>query len=185
MTEKQKMCAGMMYHPDDPELAGDRQQCKIALAQYEKVQNPLHDASGEEKERLLKGVLRPQLDCPPGIVVEIPFACRYGYNVHIGKNVMISEGCMLIDDCGISIGECTWIGQHVKIFSSIAVRDMQKRKGRNSIYKGCPVKIEGYCWIGPGAMILPGVTIGQGSRIPPGEVVRHDVAESHTQPISC
>lgn len=181
-TEEDKMHAGEMYRTDDPELVKKRRQCRMAREQYENGQNPLHNVSEEEKSRLLRQVLQPQslLESQsvgnfagrgPGIVVETPFRCHYGYTIRIGRDVTISEDCVLIDDCGIDIGDNTWIGPGVQIISSMAVKDRQRSKGQN-MYKGHPVKIECNCWIGPGSIILPGVIIRQGSHISPGEVVR-------------
>lgn len=199
-TEKENMRAGENYDPEDPELVEERRRCKVALARFESAQNPLQDVSEQEKTRLLNEVLRPRpistlenqsiqnlTSLGSGIVIETPFRCHYGYNIDIGQDVMISEGCTLIDDCGISVGERTWIGPGVQIISSMAVKDIDMRKGRNSRYQGRPVKIGDHCWIGPGCTILPGVTIRQGARISPGEVVMHDVGQydTHGQPVNC
>ncbi|KAL1953220.1 hypothetical protein VTO42DRAFT_3386 [Malbranchea cinnamomea] len=183
-TEKVKMLDGEGYNPHDPELVLDRERCAVALKRYNQAKDPTSGISPEEITRLLKQVLMGRtdfhLDGPirslgPGVVVEAPFRCRYGYNIHLGEDVMISENCFFVDDCNIKVGAHTWIGPNVTILSSMASGGMLQRKGSKSNYQGSPVIIEEDCWIGPGCTILPGVTIGRGAYVAAGEVVRFSI----------
>ncbi|PGH17013.1 hypothetical protein AJ79_01397 [Helicocarpus griseus UAMH5409] len=188
-TEKEKMLAGEPYrYHDDLQLTKERERCKIALWQFNNAGNPALGISMEERGRLLKQILMPPPDpqaeqianpptgsIGPGAVVEAPFNCHYGYNIHIGEDVMISENCSFADDCAINIGAHTWIGPNVTILGSMAIGSMQGRKGSKSKYQGRPVVIAEDCWIGAGVTILPGVSLGRGAYIAPGEVVKSQI----------
>ncbi|KAI2404229.1 hypothetical protein LOZ63_006611 [Ophidiomyces ophidiicola] len=194
-TEKEKMLSGEPYRPSDPQLVQERERCKTALWRYTNAGNPIYGISATESTRLLKEILMPtpetQLEnipppppttttttttkLGPGAVVEAPFKCHYGYNISVGEDVLISENCFFSDDCPITIGAHTWIGPNVTILSSMAIGSMQERKGSQSRYQGRPVVIAEDCWIGAGCTILPGVTLGRGAYIAPGEIVRSQI----------
>ncbi|WEW55624.1 hypothetical protein PRK78_001055 [Emydomyces testavorans] len=187
-NEKEKMLSGEQYRPFDPQLIKDRERCKAALWRFNNAGNPIHGISSTERTRLLKELLMPAAEDPsetiasrpvgslgPGAVVEAPFNCHYGYNINIGEDVLISENCFFADDCTITVGAHTWIGPNVTILSSMAIGSMQERKGSQSRYQGRPVVIAEDCWVGAGCTILPGVTLGRGAYIAPGEIVRSQI----------
>ena len=191
-TEKDKMIRGDLYRPFDVQLVEDRDRCKIALCRFNNACNPLNGVGSKEQNRLLKEILVPSSNsvvCSPagvgvsrasgsigqGAVVEAPFSCHYGYNIHIGEDVMISHNCVFVDDSGISIGAHTWIGPNVTILSSMAHASMQERKGSQSRYQGRRVTIEEDCYIGAGCIIYPGVSLGRGTYIAPGEIVKQNI----------
>ena len=189
-TEKEKMIRGELYRPFDIQLVEERERCKAALWRFNNSGNPLFGTSVKEQNRLLKEILvPPPVTTPPGVpppsrsvgsikpgaVVEAPFRCHYGYNIHIDEDVMISENCSLIDDCPITIGAHTWIGPNVSILGSMAIAGMQGRKGSQSKYQGRPVTIEEDCWIGAGCIIYPGVRLRRGAYVAPGEIVKTDI----------
>ncbi|KAJ5995846.1 hypothetical protein N7481_002823 [Penicillium waksmanii] len=194
-TEKEKMIRGELYRPFDVQLVEERDRCRRALWRFNNACNPVHGLSSKEQNRLLKEILVPPSDSvtnsPSGMsgaprsigsigqgaVVESSFTCNYGYNIHIGEDVMISQGCLFVDDCIINIGAHTWIGPNVTLLSSMAHSSMQERKGSQSRYQGRPVTIEEDCYLGAGCTIYPGVHLGRGAYIAPGEVVKtHIVA---------
>ncbi|KMU73539.1 transferase hexapeptide repeat containing protein [Coccidioides immitis RMSCC 3703] len=185
---KGEMLSGEQYRPFDPQLIKDRERCKAALWRFANAGNPIYGISAIERTRLLNEVLIPSSEgqtesvssnlvgsLGPGAVVEAPFNCHYGYNINIGEDVLISENCFFADDCTITVGAHTWIGPNVTILSSMAIGSMQERKGSQSRYQGRPVVIAEDCWIGAGCTILPGVTLGRGAYIAPGEVVRSQI----------
>jgi acetyltransferase-like isoleucine patch superfamily enzyme len=192
-TEKDKMMRGDLYRPFDVHLVEERDRCRGALWKFNNACNPLTGVSTKEQNRLLKELIVPPassfVNSPgvgevrsvgslsQGVVVEAPFTCHYGYNLHIADNVMISENCLFVDDCGISIGCHTWIGPNVKILTSTASPNMQERKGSQIRYQGRQVVIEQECYLGAGCIIYPGVRLGRGAYVAPGEIVRTNVAD--------
>ncbi|KAL2815456.1 putative Zn(II)2Cys6 transcription factor [Aspergillus cavernicola] len=189
-TEKDKMLRGDLYRPFDIHLVEERERCRAALWRFNNACNPISGLSSKEQNRLLKEILVPQppINSPSGVpsprpagsigqgaVVEAPLQCHYGYNIHIGEDVMVSENCLFIDDCPITIGAHTWIGPRVTILTSMAHANMQERKGSQSRYQGRPVTIEEDCYVGAGCTIYPGVRLRRGAYVAPGEVVKSDI----------
>jgi maltose O-acetyltransferase len=97
-----------------------------------------------------------------GAIVRAPFFCDYGYNIHLAAGVFLNFGCVILDGAEVSIGEGTQIGPAVQIFSA-SEPDRPIVIGRNA-------------WIGGGAVILPGVRIGDNAVVAAGSVVARDVA---------
>lgn len=190
-TEKEKMINGELYRPFDVHLMEDRDRCRGALWRFNNACNPLTGVSSKEQTRLLKEVIVPPAssvsNSPSGVgarsvgsigqgaVVEAPFTCHYGYNIHIGEDVMVSENCLFVDDCVIRIGAHTWIGPNVKVLSSTANHTMQERKGSQSRYQGRQVTIEEDCYVGAGCIIYPGVRLYRGVYVAPGQIVTSDI----------
>lgn len=190
-TEKEKMIRGELYRPFDIHLVEERERCRTALWRFNSACNPVSGLNAKEQNRLLKEVLVPQsspVGSPSGVssprpagtigqgaLVEAPFQCHYGYNIHIGEDVMVSESCLFVDDCPITIGAHTWIGPKVTILSSMAHANMQERKGTQSRYQGRPVTIEEDCYVGAGCIIYPGVRLRRGAYVAPGEIVKSDI----------
>lgn len=191
-AEKDRMIRGELYQPFDIHLVEERARCKAALWRFNNACNGISGVSTKEQSRLLKEVLVPPSNSatssPSGVasprsggsigqgaIVMAPFECHYGYNIHIGEDVMISESCRFLDDCPISIGAHTWIGPAVTILGSMAHTNMQERKGSQSRYQGRPVTIEEDGYIGANCTIYPGVRIRRGAYVAPGEVVKSDI----------
>ena len=100
-----------------------------------------------------------------------PFYTDCGRNIHLEKNVFINSGCHFQDQGGIFIGEGTFIGHNV-ILATLN-HDMNPYTRANIYPK--PIHIGKRVWIGSGAIVLPGVTIGDNSVIGAGSVVTKDV----------
>jgi acetyltransferase-like isoleucine patch superfamily enzyme len=105
------------------------------------------------------------------VAVETPFICDYGYNITIGHHVVIGRNCTINDVCEVKIGDNCVIGPNVSIFTAGLPIDPKKRQGGQGPQVGKPITIEQDCWIGGGAIILPGRTIGKGSTVGAGSIV--------------
>ena len=99
------------------------------------------------------------------------FTCDYGYNVSIGQNVVIGRNCTIQDTCEVKIGDNSLIGPNVGIYTTSVSLDPKRRMGSTGPQIGKPITIEADCFIGAGAMILPGRTIGKGSTVGAGAIV--------------
>ena len=89
--------------------------------------------------------------------------------VKIGKNVVIMPGCLMMSAGGITIEDEAMIAANVQLISNN--HDLDNRW----IITCKPVRICRRAWIGAGATILSGVTIGENSVVGAGSVVTHDV----------
>lgn len=139
--------------------------------------------------------LGPDCVFETGVLIFHPENVRLGANVYVGhytilkgyyKNQLvigdetwIGQQCFMHAAGGISIGKRVGIGPGVKVLTS-----MHGEAGRsvpifNAPVEFKPVVIEDDADIGVGAIILPGVTIGQGAQIGAGSVVTHDVPPYH------
>jgi acetyltransferase-like isoleucine patch superfamily enzyme len=101
-----------------------------------------------------------------------PVYCDHGVNIRVGRNVFINQRCQLNDIGGIEIGDDVMIGPGVSLITSgHPVPPSSRRDGITA----APIRIDRNVWIGAGAMILQGVTVGENSVIAAGAVVTHDL----------
>ncbi|KAJ0408200.1 hypothetical protein ATCC90586_003308 [Pythium insidiosum] len=164
-TEKQKMIKGELYNALDPELEEDRKRIRSLVQQF-------NDASAYSPESV---ALMGEMLGSKGekVIIEAPFRCDYGYNIHLGDSVFMNFNCVLLDVCEIRIGARTLLGPGVQVYTASHPLDPEVRKA--GLENGRPVTIEEDVWIGGNAIILPGVRIGRGAVVGAGSVVTKDV----------
>ncbi|KQP11959.1 sugar O-acetyltransferase [Pseudorhodoferax sp. Leaf267] len=170
-TEKQKMLAGALYDAGDPELQADLQATRAWLARY----NATLAASGAERHALL---LERLASAGPGAVIRPPFHCDYGFNIHLGAGVFLNFNCVILDVVEVRIGDKTQIGPGVQILAADHPRSPEERA--TGLEFGRPVIIGRNVWIGGGAILLPGITVGDDALIGAGSVVTRDVPAGAT-----
>lgn len=107
-------------------------------------------------------------------LIEAPFYCSYGCNITLGTAVYMNAGCVILDSASVRIGDNTMIGPQAQILCADHHRDPTLR--RKGIECARPVTIGADVWIGAAALILPGVSIGDGAIVGAGSVVTRDVA---------
>jgi maltose O-acetyltransferase len=100
---------------------------------------------------------------------EPPFHCDYGYNISLGGDVFLNFNCVILDVVTVSIGAGTQIGPAVQICTADHPRDPVARL--SGAEYGRPIEIGRNVWIGGGAIVLPGVTMGDDAIIGAGRVV--------------
>ena len=194
MSEKEKMLLGKPYlHYIDDTLLDDRQQCKAAIERYNNAAKPSEAISADERSRFFSAIIDPAKRTAanhsyrdvgaklptlirPGrighrTIVEAPFNCDYGYNIHLGDDVVVSAGCYMQDPCDVIIGNRTIIGPNVRFYGNSASVDPTARKGSQGVLTGGAIIIEDDVFIGGDAIILPHRVIGKGAVIGAGSVV--------------
>ncbi|UZR96456.1 sugar O-acetyltransferase [Chondrinema litorale] len=100
-----------------------------------------------------------------------PFYTNFGRHISLGKNVFVNHACSFLDIGCITIEDDVMIGPRVNITSENHPIEVSKRK---TLVPGAVV-IKRNAWIGAGATILPGVTIGENSVVAAGALVNKDV----------
>lgn len=165
-SEKQKMLAGQPYHASDPEIVADHAAALAWMARY----NAASTLPAPRREALLREGLGA---VGAGCVIRPPFHCDYGYNIHLGSGVFLNFNCIILDVVEVRIGDGTQIGPGVQILTADHPRDAAQRA--TGVEWGSPIHIGRNVWIGAGALILPGVTIGDDALIGAGSVVTRDV----------
>jgi maltose O-acetyltransferase len=171
VTEKEKMLAGELYRPSDPELQAEMAATQTWLSKY----NAAAAATLAERHALLKmrvGHVGEHVEVRP------PFFCDYGFNIRIGDRAFLNFNCVILDVVAVTIGEGAQIGPAVQIYTADHPRDPAQR--RSGLELGRPVFIGRNTWIGGGAILLPGVTIGEDAIVGAGAVVTRDVAPGAT-----
>ncbi|MBY6005638.1 sugar O-acetyltransferase [Salipiger bermudensis] len=169
-SEKQKMMAGELYDPGDPELCEDRKRAQRLMSRYN-----VTIYGDDTRPALLQQLLGT---CPEAVALRAPFYVDYGYNIHLGEGVFFNYGCVCLDVCPIRIGAKTQIGPYVQLLTADHPRDGATRD--TGLEFGRPITIGDNVWIGGGALILPGIRIGDAAVIGAGSVVTRDVAPGVT-----
>lgn len=100
-----------------------------------------------------------------------PFYTDCGQNIHVGKNVFINMGCKFQDQGGIFLGDGALIGHNVVLATLNHAHAPQDRGSMQP----APIRIGKNVWIGANAVVLPGVTVGDGAIVAAGAVVTRDV----------
>ena len=101
-----------------------------------------------------------------------PFYTDFGKNIRVGKNVFINHGCEFMDRGGITLEDDVLIGPKVNL---ITINHPMEPTQRRSTFCA-PIVIKRNAWIGVGASVMPGVTIGENAVIAANAVVTSDVA---------
>lgn len=160
-SEREKMVAGELYDPQDPELVAARTRARDLLWTLNATRESDAVVRGRVLEELFGTV-------GAGVWLQPPFYCDYGTNIHLGEKVYFNYNCVLLDVCEIRVGARTLFGPAVQIYAATHPLDSELRKTREL---GKPVTIGSDVWVGGGSIILPGVTIGDRSVIGAGSVV--------------
>lgn len=106
-------------------------------------------------------------------IVEPPFTPDYGCNIVIGEETAINFNFTVLDTSLVIIGDRVQIGPNVSVYT--VTHDTSVLSRRKYVEFGHPVRIGDDCWIGGNVIILPGVTIGEGSTIAAGSIVTRDI----------
>ncbi len=164
---KDKLHTGELYLPQDQELMAEQLKLQDRLYEY----NLLKPSQTKAREAMLHEILA---ECGDGCYVEAPFYANFGgSHVHFGNYVYANYHLTMVDDTHIYVGDYTMFGPNVTIAS--AAHPIEP-KLREELYQyNRPVHIGRNCWIGAGAVVVPGVTIGDNTVIGAGSVVTKDI----------
>lgn len=165
------MRAGELYHAGDPDLVALRARAQRLMRAYN-----VTIVDDKDVRAPLLGALFGHVG--PGSAIRAPVYVDYGCHITIGRDVFLNYGCVLLDVCDITIGDGTQIGPMVQILTADHPRDPVARA--RGLENGKPIAIGANCWIGGGALILPGVTVGDNAIIGAGALVTRDVAAGST-----
>jgi maltose O-acetyltransferase len=167
------MLAGELYRPSDPEIQADLAAAAAWLARY----NASVANSPAERRQLL---LERLGEVGQGAEIRPPFFCDYGFNICLGAGAFLNFNCVVLDLVEVAIGEGTQIGPAVQIYAADHPRNPTQR--RAGFEFGRPVRIGCNVWIGGGAIILPGIVVGDDAIVGAGSVVTRDVPAGATVP---
>lgn len=167
MTEAEKMENGLLYDSSVEEILRVQATC----VQYMKEYNTLGLGDDERINELLKLSFA---EVGEGTFIQPPYYANWGgAHVHLGSNVYANFNLTLVDDGHIYIGDKTMIGPNVTI--ATAGHPILPSLREKAMQYNIDVHIGRNVWIGAGAVILPGITIGDNSVIGAGSIVTKDI----------
>ncbi|BDH69584.1 MULTISPECIES: DapH/DapD/GlmU-related protein [Streptomyces] len=129
---------------------------------------PFEDEAG--KAELFERILGRPL--PVRTTIYPPFYTDHGLHLELAERVFINQNCTFLDYAGIRLGERVMVGPKATFITLGHPVDPGERREWLS---GGPIDVAENVWIGAGATILPGVSIGRDAVVAAGAVVAEDV----------
>ena len=170
MNQRDLLHTGEIYYPNDPSIMEDQLKWLDRLYDF----NQTRPTELRKREKLLKKMFA---EIGEGCYIEPPLHTNMGgHHVHFGSNIYANFGLTLVDDTHIYVGDNTMFGPHVTVATAGHPIDPQLRE--KGLQFNMPVTIGRNCWIGAGAIIMPGVTIGDNVVIGAGSVVTKDIPDN-------
>ena len=164
---KDKLHTGELYLPGDEEILRDQTRRLDRLYDF----NRTRPTEAGKRQALMKEMFA---EIGEGCYIEPPFYANMGAgHVHFGNNVYCNFGVTMVDDTHIYVGDNTMIGPNVTV--ATAGHPILPELREKGYQYNAPVRIGRNCWIGAGAVILPGVCIGDNSVIGAGSVVTGNI----------
>ena len=155
-----------LYDPFEPQRARARARAKALLARYNR--------SADDERNYRASLLRELLGrLGPGASIEPPFYCDYGSNIAVGERFYANTGCVVLDCEAVEIGARVKLGPLVQLLAVSHPLDAAQRA--LGLEYGEPISIGDDVWIGGGAILLGGLTIGDRAVVGAGSVVTRDV----------
>lgn len=164
---KEKMHTGELYLPGDNEIMQGQLKCLDRLYDF----NATRPTELERRGKLLKEMFA---EIGEGCYIEPPFYANFGgAHVHFGKNIYCNFGVTMVDDTHIYVGDNTMFGPRVTV--ATAGHPILPELREKAYQYNAAVHIGKNCWIGAGAIILPGISIGDNTVVGAGSVVTKDL----------
>lgn len=174
MSEREKMVAGQIYNPADPELSALSRQAKHRAYLLNQTDPSDEGLYLRRLKELLPGLGEGSY-LAPGVQVD------YGIHVKTGKNFYMNYGAVLLDVCPIEIGDDVMCGVGVHIVTPLHPLLSEERithrfpDGDHDLEYAKPIKIGSNVWLASDVTVCGGVSIGDNSVIAAGAVVTKDI----------
>jgi maltose O-acetyltransferase len=163
---KDRMLRGELYIAEDEDLANDFARAQHLLDRY----NTTAHAEEDERRRILVGLLG---GVGERVVIRPPFRCEYGARVTVGADTFVNYDLVMLDVAPITIGAACQIATRVQLLTATHPIDPTARRiGWESAE---PIVVGDNVWLGGGAILCPGVTIGDDTVVGAGAVVTRDL----------
>lgn len=157
---RDRMLRGELYRADDPELQG-------MLAAARERQDRFNASGAAADLAVLLGGVGPRVEVRPPVRVD------YGVHVTIGAGTFVNFDAVLLDCAPIAIGRDCQLGPRVQLLTPTHPLHADDR--RSGWEAAAPIVLGDDVWLGGGAVVCPGVTIGAGTVVGAGAVVTGDL----------
>ena len=163
---RERMLAGELYLADDPEIEAAARRAHQLMDAFNAT---AADASSRRHE-LLTALLGALGD---DTVIRAPLYIDYGSNLSIGRRCFINYGLVALDVAAITIGDDVQIATNVQLLTPTHPLGAAQR--RDKWEAAAPISIGDNVWLGGGAIVCPGVSIGADTVVGAGSVVVDDL----------
>ncbi|WP_246159694.1 sugar O-acetyltransferase [Nocardioides antri] len=164
-TMKERMLAGELYITD-AEILADQVRSQELMADY----NATAPGEGDRRRQLLEELLG---SVGENVEIRPPFYVDYGSRITVGARCFANFGLTALDVAPITIGDDVQIGPHVQLLTP--THPLAAGARRDKWEAAAPIMIGDNVWLGGGAIVLPGVTIGADTVVGAGAVVTKDL----------
>lgn len=175
MKAEDRIKAGLLFSPADPELKAIKRKAHQLSQDYNKTYEDETEVRSEILSSLLGGM-------GAGTFFQGPITFHYGTHTTVGKKCFFNFNLTVQDDATVTIGDRCNFGPNVTIVTPLHPMIAKEREylldengNRVRLCWAKPVTIGNDCWFGANVVVCPGVTIGDGCVIGAGSVVTRDV----------
>lgn len=178
MREEEKIFAGTLFSPGDPELRKIKLRTHNLCSEY----NRTFEDETEKRQELVVSIFD---EIGRNSFLQGPIYIHYGKHTRIGERFFGNFNLTIQDDAPVTIGDDCNFGPNVTIVTPVHPMLPDERRAMldqdGAIKRMCyakPVKIGKDCWFGANVVVCPGVTIGDNCVIGAGSVVVKDIPEN-------
>ena len=162
------MLAGELYNALDEQLSSERLTARLLIQQL--------NAVAADDPATVSAILKKLIPkAGSDLWIQPPFYCDYGYNIEAGDKVFFNFNCVVLDVMKVIIGSRTLFGPNVQLYTATHPVNFQERATGLEFAK--PITIGEDVWVGGGAIICPGITIGNRCVIGAGSVVTKNIPD--------
>ena len=166
----ERMKSGELILDTDPDYPLLYEEFEKTMSLVGELNSKYHSAA--EVRELLSRIWGQPLD--ESVRMFPPFYTAFGKFTKVGKGVFINFGCTFLDRGGITLEDNVFIGPRASLLTE---NHPEQPEIRHNVYTK-PILIKRRAWIGAGAIILPGVTVGENSIVGAGAVVTKNVPDN-------
>lgn len=164
---KERLHTGELYLPGDEAIMEEQKKCLERLYDF----NRTRPGEMEKRQEMMKEMFA---EVGENCYIEPPLHANFGgAHIHLGNNVYANFNLTCVDDTHIYIGDYTMFGPNVTV--ATAGHPLLPSLRERGYQYNMPVHIGRNCWIGAGAIILPGITVGDNVVIGAGSIVTKDL----------